>query len=755
MTFFRPDWARPPLPTAPPVPLSSGTAHLRSAILPPVMKQPHPRIRFALCAAIAFLVPLFLFLPALRYPLVALDDSAYVGANRLATSPLSLQNAARAFAFRSPAPMYVPVLWLSYMLDVTLWGNHPWAFHLGNAILHALNSLLLFLLLHRLSRRRDSSSPPVTPPSSPACLFPSLLLALLWACHPLRVESVAWVAERKDCLAVFFCLLAVLAWLPAVESASSRPRRWEYGLLAFAFFALVLLSKSSLVPLPLLLLAFAAPPFSPGLAFGRLGSVLVALPFLASSALCSVATTHLHDLANNFTAPPLLSRLATIPSVFFFYLSKTLFPRHLSVIYPVWTSTLGWGLILAVPCVAIAVAVFVRRNGNPLLWMGALWFALFFLPVSGIVPVPFNLVADRFTCLPAIGLSIALLPFFAVPGRIRRALLVLAVLACTAWSSAVLPNWRSDDALYVPARRFVPDHPTIRGFDATTARRHGDFLVSRQCIARAQQAKLDRDGDLDYPLLLIDVPNINALDGPEAALDFLQSIPPAPADHPKWADLTAAAQLALDRNEEAFSTAVRALPFAIPGDPSRIALLHAAMIASYRLGNPADALHYGHLSGVIPPSVTEIAPNHFLSYYLYLWNNDDRVPALGYFRQIVRDYPDPGVLNNIAWILASSFWSPAPASEAVELARRAVAAAHPSSPLRPMFLDTLSVALANAGDFPAAIDAVSEALSLIPPGAPSRPAMQRRLDLYRQSLPYRECKEKPVPPEEYTYDPHL
>lgn len=731
------------------------------------LRSPSYRLRLAFFALLAFLIPFLLFLPSVRYPLVALDDSAYVAANPVAKSPLSLQNAPRAFAFRSPAPMYVPVLWLSYMFDATLWGNHPWAFHLGNAIFHAFNSLLLFFLLRSLCQRFFSPSPssPDSHPStssSPACRSPfvagllsPLFLALLWACHPLRVESVAWVAERKDCLAVFFCLLTVLAWLPAVSPSVSLSRRWAYGLLSFLCFALGLLSKPSLVPLPVLLLFLACPPLSARLAFGRFGSILVALPFLAASALCSVATTRLHALNNNFTAPPLLSRLATIPSVFFFYLRKTLFPGHLSVIYPEWTSPLGWGILLAIPCLAVALAVFLRRHANPLLWLGAFWLALFFLPVSGIVPVPFNLVADRFTCLPAIGLSIALLPVFAAPGRLRRLFLALVLLACIAGSSAALPKWRSDDALYASARRFVPDHPAIRGFDATTARMHGDFLVSRLCIARAQQAKLDRDGNLDYPLLLLDVPNINALDGPQSALDFLQTIPPAPPDHPKWADLATAAQLALGRNEEVLSTALQALPCAVDGDASRTALLLAAMIASHRLGNPADALHYAHLSGVIPPSVTEIDPHHFLSYYLYLWNNDDRVPALDYFRQIVRDYPDPGVLNNISWILASSFWSPAPSSEALDLARRALAATPASSPLRPTFLDTLAVALANDGQFDAAVSTVSEAISLLPSSSPALPDMQRRLDLYRQSLPYREIKEKTVPVSEYSYDPRL
>lgn len=707
-----------------------------------------PRLRLALCAAIAFLVPFLLFLPSVRFPLVALDDSAYVAGNPLAQSPLSAHNAVRAFAFRSPAPMYVPVLWLSYMLDSTLWGPHPWGYHLGNAFLHALGSLLLFALLRRLVGLPPSASHP--PP-----LVSPLLLALLWSCHPLRVESVAWVAERKDCLAVVFCLLTVLFWLAATGNASSRFRRAEFWGLAFACFSLGLLSKPSLVPLPFLLLAIAGPPFSGTRAFGRAGSVLAAFPFFAVATVCSLATARLHALANSFAPPPFLSRLATIPSVFFFYLSKILLPCRLSVLYPAWTSPLGWGVLLAVPCLAFAAAVFARRRGNPHLWLGGLWTLLFFLPVSGIVPVPFNQVADRFACLPSIGLSIALLPCFSVPGRKRRLFLALAVAACAVWAAAILPNWRSDAALYRPARRHVPDHPVIRGFDATTARQHGDFAVSRECIARAQQVQMRETGTFDYPLLLMEARNINALEGPEAALLYLQSIPPPSNAIPQWAELAVAVQLTSGRNEEALATAVEALPSAAPGNASRTALLEAAMIASHRTGNPGDAFHFARLAGLVSPETTGIDAHHFLDYYLHLWEDDDRVPALDYFRRIAREYPDPGVLNNIAWILGSAFHSPAPPAEAVDLARRALAAVPSASALRPTFLDTLSVALANEGDFPAAITAVTEALALLPPDAPSRPAMERRLHLYSQSLPYREIKRDPVLVSDYTYDPCL
>ena len=716
----------------------------------PFPAAPVPRRALFLCAALAFLLPLLLFLPAVQFELLNLDDTTFVVGNRIVVRGLSLSNLRDAFLFRSPAPMYIPVLWISYMLDATLFGTRPWGFHLSNVLLHATNGLLLFFLLRTLAAR-------FLRPSAPRPVLAPLLLSLLWSLHPLRVESVAWVAERKDCLAVFFCLLVLLAWLPAVAADAPPRRRLTFGALALLAFLLGIFAKPSLVPLPVILAILACPPFRPRPKFVPLALAL--LPFCAAAALAAWATASVHATATNVPVPPLGARLATIPSVFFFYIGKILCPVHLAVIYPRWTSSPATGLVLALPLAVAAVWVFVRRNARPLLWLGSALAVLFFLPVSGIVHIPFNLVADRYTCLPAIGLSMAILDFVHPrPGlkTLRPLWLVPAVLLVllalfTAASAATLPVWRTTSSVFLPVRRLAPNHPTVRAFDVLSARQRGLFSVSHACARRF----FDVSPFIDYEVFLFDAVNVGALEGPDAALSLLLAHPPPPTLHAKWAEVAAAFQIATGRDSDALSTVAAALPSAPATSAQRTRLLSMAMFAAHRLHRTGDALRYARLTGIVPPNATELLPAHFLPFYVALWNADIRAPALDGFRSLAAGSNDPVLLNNISWLLASSFQSPAPPSEAVDLARRALDILPANSPLRPSLLDTLSVALANDGQFEAAASAVSEALEALPPRAESRTAMQRRLDLYRRGLPYREILGNPVPPGEYAFAPAL
>ena len=569
------------------------------------------------------------------------------------------------------------------------------------------------------------------------------------------------------------------AWLSA-RDASSSPRRILHGTAALLLFALGLLSKPSLVPLPvfLALLEWLSPPVTgcPPIKnrfSGFLPLLFVWLPFCLFAAFSAFLTSAFHAEQASLPPPPLLSRLATIPTVVLFYLSKTLLPRGLSVLYPQWTAPLWLGAILALPFVAAAVWLFRRRASAPLLFLGAAFAALFLLPVSGLVAISYNLVADRYSFLPAIGLSIGLLHLFlpsgetqtspspvrplAAPSAFSRfwlgspllAFLCCACAACAVATTLHLPVWRDSDALFLPPRRLLPDHYTIRIYDARLARAHGDFATARTCSARAAGALSD------YYLFLGDVPNVNALDGPQAALSLLLANPPPNTSLPHWSVLAASAQLALDRPGDALATATAALPSANAGDIFRKVLLQIAMIASHQLGDDSSALAFARKAGAVPPDADGIVPGHFLPYYAFLWSNDDRLPALRYFRELAESSPTPSVLNNISWILASAFYSPAPSSEAVAYARRALDALPLDSPLRPTLLDTLSVALANDGQFDDAVSAVSDAIALLPPSSLSLPAMRRRLSLYRQSLPYRELFGDPVSPEKYAFDPHL
>lgn len=707
----------------------------------------HASTAIALCSFLAFFLPLLLFLPTLRHDFIALDDDAYVQHNALVSEGFSPSNVCTAFRPSSPAPMYIPVVWLSYMLDISLFGLSPAVVHFANTFWHALSSFLLFLLLLRLPCFLSRSEAKV----SPSVAWPALLLTLLWSIHPLRIESVAWAAERKDVLAAFFTLLSCHAWLSALRAPTATARRLGVGatLLAFAFG---LLSKPSLVPLPLLLLVLALPPCSPRIPWLRL--LLVLAPFFALSLACAWITSHAHAMLNAWMPPPLLARLATIPSVLFFYAAKTLFPRHLALVYPVWTTPPAIGILLAIPFLIAGVIVFRLRRASPLLWLGSMFAVLFFIPVTGIVPVPFNLVADRFSHLPAIGLSIALLPLFLLRApcpRLRLSLLAMVVLALSAAFVRHLPVWRVTSSVYAPIRRLLPDHHAVRAFDAWQCRLRGDFPSARECIRRAMDSGAD-----DYSLFLSDVAAVNASDGPAPALSLLLSNPPpVPGFRALWFFFVSADQLALGDYPAVIRTASDALASVPPSDKRLRPVLRAAMAAAFHSGDAPAALRWARLSGDLPPDRSEVLLPDLFPYYAYLFTSDLSSLALPYFRRLAFEFPRPDLLNNLAWILSTPLWSPALPEEPVALARAAIAATPPDHPALPALLDTLSVALANADDFPAAIEAVSRAITLLPPESPSLPAMQSRLALYRQSIPYRERLGCPIPPSEYPFDPHL
>lgn len=727
------------------------------------------------CGLLAFLLPLLLFLPTLRHGFIDLDDDTYVQRNAIVASGLSPSAVRAAFRPSSTAPMYIPVVWLSYMLDVSLFGLFPAAIHFGNSLCHAASSLLLFLLLLRLLRSGRSVRTIASPPAAP---WTALLLALLWALHPLRVESVAWAAERKDVLAALFALLACHAWLSARNALQSSPplppSRFPAILHVFAsllFCAAGILSKPSLTPLPLLLLVLSLPPIAPRPSGRRLALCLA--PFFTIAAVAAWLASQGHSALNAWTPPPLPIRIATIPSMLLFYLSKTLLPVHLALVYPVWTTPPAIGILLSLPFIAVALWIFRRRHFFPFLWLGATAAILFFLPVSGFVPVPFNLVADRFTYLPSIGLSIALLQLFHPCGTLDGTLeaappsfashprfakfrivycafcIVVAVLAVA--TAHHLPVWRDTPSVYAPVRRLLPDHHAVRTFDAWQCRLRGDFTAARECVRRAIAA-----GASDYSLFLSDVAAVNATDGPAAALPLLlANPPPVPSYRAHWAFFVSADQLALGDFPAVLRTAVAALASAPPSDKRLRPVLRAAMAAAFYSGNVPEATRWARLSGDLPPGREDLFLPDLLPYYVYLFSSDLSPLALPYFRRLAAECPRPDILNNLAWILATPLWSPAPPDYPVALAQVALDAIPPSHPALPSLLDTLSVALANAADFPAAADAVSRAIGLLPPGSPDLPAMQSRLDLYRQSLPYHERLGTPVPPSEYTFDPHL
>jgi tetratricopeptide (TPR) repeat protein len=346
---------------------------------------------------------------------------------------------------------YIPLTWLSLGLDYLLWGMAPAGYHLSSLLLHAATALAFYFLALRLFRL---ALPPTTPPS--ALRWGAALAALIFAVHPLRVESLAWATERRDVLSGLFYVLALLCYVKAATAPEAAPARllprW-YGL-SLACFAAALLSKSIVVTLPVTLLVLDVYPLR------RLGGAagwrpprpwLEKLPFFALSAAATVvAFLALLPLGNTRSLGDLGIGARIFLSVYglAFYVFKTLVPLDLSPLYPLAVHITWWHF--AVVIAATLIAVLMRR---PWPAFTAVWlvYAITLGPVLGFFHNGPQAVADRYTYLACLAWALLLGAAAAQPrpwARAVRALLCAAiiVLCLLTWQQAAV--WRSAVTLW-------------------------------------------------------------------------------------------------------------------------------------------------------------------------------------------------------------------------------------------------------------------------------------------------------------------
>jgi tetratricopeptide (TPR) repeat protein len=373
---------------------------LSSFALPPDDVIPRPRTlqRDAVAAAALVVVTFLVFSPALRCGFVNFDDPKYATRNAEVLGGLSADGARWAFtAFREAN--WHPLTWLSLQLDASLWAQadgklNPFGFHLTNLLMHAFNAALLFLALRSLT----------------GTFWRSAAVALLFAVHPLRVESVAWVAERKDVLCAFFGLLALWAYGAYVRAPS--PGRY---LAVLAPFALSLMAKSMLVTLPFLLLVLDWWPLGRWRRHTGARLVWEKLPLFALTVVLSAVTLAAqteHGAVVSQRAIPPVARVANAVLGYAFYLSKTVWPINLAVLYPHHGLTgrgldvvpvLGAGLAI----IAVSTAGVALRKRAPYVLAGWLWYLGALVPVIGLVQVGWQAYADRYSYLPQVGILIA------------------------------------------------------------------------------------------------------------------------------------------------------------------------------------------------------------------------------------------------------------------------------------------------------------------------------------------------------------
>jgi tetratricopeptide (TPR) repeat protein len=388
--------------------------------------------RALICAAL-IAATLLVYAPVRGLPYLFYDDEQYVTENPQVQAGLSAESVRWAFT-SFHASNWHPLTWLSHMVDVELFERSAAGPHVENAFLHASNACLVFLWLAALT----------------GSIWRSAAVAALFALHPQRVESVAWISERKDLLCACFGLLALLAWTRFAKHGS----RAAYAV-ALACMALGLLAKPMLVSLPLLLFVLDFWPLRRGLRIGE------KLPFAALALASSLVTLRAQVGAISPSIAP-WDRLGNALVVLTSQLGRAVWPVELAVLYP-HPLELPLATVIAAAGLLASCAAFVLalRRSRPYLAAGLAWFVLSLAPTLGGVQVGLQATADRYTYLPQIGVWIAVV--WAVPktGAFRSVATALWVVLLVAFAAATrvqLRYWVDDLTLWRHADAVTEDN---------------------------------------------------------------------------------------------------------------------------------------------------------------------------------------------------------------------------------------------------------------------------------------------------------
>jgi protein O-mannosyl-transferase len=439
-------------------------------------------------------ITLALFSRACANGFVNYDDTSYVTQNAQVQGGLNRQDI--AWAFRSThAANWHPLTWLSLEFDAQLYSLRAWGFHLTNVVLHAASALVLFRLFVRMTR----------------ALWRSALVAALFAVHPLRVESVAWISERKDTLSIFLGFLTLLAYVVYVESPGVR----RYLLMA-GLYTLGLMAKPMLVTLPFVLLLLDYWPLArygdatpaggdmgqsaktAGGSRHRLMLWLVAekLPLVALTVVSSALTLLAQqqgEAISSIERLPVSNRVASALVGYLAYIEKIIWPERLAAVYPlsgaappVWLEPVAVLVLASVTTVAI-----LQRRQRPYLLVGWLWYLGTLVPVIGLVQVGQQAMADRYTYLPMVGLLMVLawglnelLNRLGIDLSVRGALAAGLLAACAAATWIQIGYWHDSIALWRHAIEVTSDNYIA----------HTNLGMALDQLGQQEEAQLAKEG---------------------------------------------------------------------------------------------------------------------------------------------------------------------------------------------------------------------------------------------------------------------
>jgi tetratricopeptide (TPR) repeat protein len=704
-----------------------------------------------------------LYWPAATFDFMTLDDWAYVVNNFHVNHGFNWDGLRWCFG-TSYNSNWHPLTWMSHALDCQLYGLNPGGHHATSVLLHAVNSMLLFLLLRRMTR----------------AFWRSAMVAALFAWHPLHVESVAWISERKDVLSCLFFILTIGAYVRYAEECKTQNagRKWPYAL-ALLFFALGLMAKPMLVTLPFVLLLLDGWPLgrmqlgtnnpnlnpSPnpnpknisnppeGKAAGRRGTRFLLMekaPFFCLSGVCCVLTIQAQyqgRAIQPLASESLQSRLSNALVSYVQYLARMIWPENVSVIH-ILDKNLPWWEPAAAGVFLAAVSVVAARHWKTRPWFlaGWLWYLGTLVPVIGLVQVGEQTLADRYTYIPCIGLFVLvcwgacdLVRGWRHGPAILGGLAWAALAACALLAGNQLQYWRNGGTLFAHNLEADPDN-----YIALNC--HAAYLVSTRQLDRARaecekSLRLNPNNELTHGILGEVLLRQEKYGEAASELAAALRINPAANDARRFY-----AMALLEQNLPAESA--RQFALVLAADP-KVPDAHCGLgQALAKLGKPDEACAQF-------TEAVRLAPEYSiarLQLAVALARQGKTAGAISQYRlakNVPPSVPDSAVMNNLAWILATS---PLPelrdGAQAVKLAARACELDHNQQPL---LLGTLAAADAEAGRFDEAVAAAQQAhdLALTLAGRARDPAEEKiakdlaarnleLLEIYRSRQPYHE-----------------
>ena len=706
-----------------------------------LMEHAPKKLYILLVYVVLVLVTLVAFEQVRKCEFTATDDMKFAAVNPHVQAGLTRASIAYAFTAIAPYPNWMPVTWLSVMLDSQIFGHSSATFHLMNLFYHVLTVLLLFMVLKKMT----------------GTIWRSAFVAAVFAVHPLRVESVAWISERKDVLSGVFWMLTMLAYIRYTQRPSIR----RYLPVALAL-SLGLMAKPMLVTLPCVLLLldywplgrFQWRPQSAAQGFQddksavcgyrkaspqRLVAEKIPLFMLAAaSCIVTYVVQQLEGAVKSLDHVPLGARLNNALVSYIAYIGKMIWPTRLAMLYPhpgrnlpVWKPIIALMLLVSVSAGLIYMAR--RRHELAPLVVGWLWYLGTLVPVIGLVQVGIQRMADRYTYLPSIGISITVA--WGVERLFRgwrhrnimlgisTALLLIIWTLCT---RAQVGHWKNTLALFGHTVEVTRNNYSVHYH-------YGDALFKK---GRTDEAAFHFQEALRInPRFEKPYGGLAKLFYKQGRFDEAISVckkrlrigkPEAAIYHRLGVAYTrkGAGSLAI----QSFKECLRLNPDSAPAHETLARLVMG-------LKNPDAAIR--HLTEAI-----QLNPNIALTHFNLaraLKSKGRTEEAITHFREALRIKPNwEKPMNALAWILAthsdSNLGDP---QEALSLALRACELADYQDP---GFLDTLAAAYAGAGRFADAVATAEKAVQIIASGDKKErlQKVRERLELYRQGKPYRQ-----------------